>query len=427
MIKYLPELLRENVITQEIADKITDYYQGKKKQGFSKLFVIFGILGALLTGLGIILIIAHNWDKLPRYFKVSLAFLPLISSQFLCGFILINKRDNQVWRESASTFLFLSIGACISLVSQIYHISGNLSTFLLIWMCLSLPVFYLMNSSFASMLYLVGITYYSCECGYWASPVSDPYLYWLLLMLAFPYYIKLIKAQPESNFVRFHNVLIVMSIIISLGTLARENSELMFISYFNVFGILLILYSIPYLEKIKLQDKSFSIIGFLGIMVLLFVTSFKWFWKDLFYKPQYIEHLFISQEMIPLIITTIIICFLLYRKYEKQGIAEINPIELTPLFFIIVYIIANVSPTIAVILINAVLFYLGINHIIKGLQSNHLGLLNLGLLILAILITCRFFDTNFSFLTRGILFMVVGLGFFLTNYQMLKIRRRNEN
>ncbi|HBF19134.1 MAG TPA: DUF2157 domain-containing protein, partial [Cryomorphaceae bacterium] len=48
------------------------------------------------------------------------------------------------------------------------------------------------------------------------------------------------------------------------------------------------------------------------------------------------------------------------------------------------------------------------------------------LLIISILAICRFFDRDLSFVARGILFVSVGVGFFLVNYYTLK-KRRHEN
>lgn len=173
MIKDIPELVKADVISQETADKIRDYYRKQGGQSTNRLFIVFGILGAILVGLGIILIIAHNWDELSRTTKILLAFLPLLVGQVLCGFVLLKKQDSVAWRESGTSFLFFTVGASISLVSQIYNIPGNLSSFLLTWMLLCLPLIYVMRSSIASLLYLIGITYYACEASYWTYPFSE--------------------------------------------------------------------------------------------------------------------------------------------------------------------------------------------------------------------------------------------------------------
>jgi len=56
MIKDIPELVKAEVISEETADKIRDFYRNKRGQSTNRLFIVFGIL----VGLGIILIIAHN-------------------------------------------------------------------------------------------------------------------------------------------------------------------------------------------------------------------------------------------------------------------------------------------------------------------------------------------------------------------------------
>ena len=427
MIKDLPELLKENIISQEVADRISEYYFKKKnKKGQNKLFLIFGVLGSLLIGLGIILIIAHNWDSLPRLTKSIFAFIPLVIGQLLCVFTLWKKNGNKVWQESASTFLFFAIGASISLVSQIYHISGELSQFILVWMILSLPILYLLRSSISSMLYLIGITVYACESGYWAYHNSEPYMFWILLLLALPYYVMIVKKTPESAFIQYHNLLIPLTIVIVLETLAKGNSELMTISYLSLFGFIMNLGELSILQKRDIHDKTFTVLGFIGTLVMLFVLSFNTFWNHLAKSNQNIGDLLFTQAMLTVVVTTILAIYLLFKKYRTKEVDGSNPIEFVFLLFIIIYILGSTMPLVAILMVNATILFLGISTIMKGLKSNHLGVLNLGLLIITILIACRFFDTEFSFLTRGLFFVAVGVGFFMTNYRMLK-NRRNEN
>jgi uncharacterized membrane protein len=380
-----------------------------------------------LVGLGIILIIAHDWDKLPKIIKTVLALLPLVLTQILCGYSILKQNDNPVWKESTATSLFLAIGATISLISQIYHISGDLSLFLLTWMCLFVPMIYIMRSSFASLLYISGITYYACVAGYSYRSNADPLIYWALLLLIIPYYYYLHKNKPESNFLRFHNLLLAGSVIICLGTLSAHNSELMYLSYFSLFAIFLTLDNNPVTKKTGLQDRLFLIIGFSGTLFLLFILSFNWYWEDYVSTKPYKGTIVFSREMITLVVTTLIAILLLTKKYYPKGIIKIKPVEFIFMFFILTYIIGIKYPSISIILINAIVFIIGITTLITGIKTDHLGILNLGLFIIAILIICRFFDSHLSFLLRGILFVFVGLGFFVSNYQLLKIRKKNEN
>ena len=82
------------------------------------------------------------------------------------------------------------------------------------------------------------------------------------------------------------------------------------------------------------------------------------------------------------------------------------------------------SETIPTILVNALLFVLGLITIKIGADRFHFGVLNYGLFIITSLVVCRFFDTNMSFVVRGLLFVAVGFGFFITNYWMLKKQKQ---
>ena len=136
----LEELLKEGIISKENADDIRQYYQSKNEGSSNRLFLVFGLLGAVLVGLGIILIIANNWDSFSKVTKTVLAFVPLVIGQGFCTYSLLKMPDNKTWREAASSFTFFAVGAGIALISQIYHIQGSTAEFLLTWMLLTLPL-----------------------------------------------------------------------------------------------------------------------------------------------------------------------------------------------------------------------------------------------------------------------------------------------
>ena len=127
----LAELVDAKIIAEDTAQKIEAFYKTKQSSPENKLFVLFSILGAILVGAGVILIIAHNWDELPRFSKVIFAFMPLVIAQFLCVYTLLKKKGNIAWSESVSVLCFFTVGACISLVGQIYNLYGNFPLFLL--------------------------------------------------------------------------------------------------------------------------------------------------------------------------------------------------------------------------------------------------------------------------------------------------------
>ena len=61
--------------------------------------------------------------------------------------------------------------------------------------------------------------------------------------------------------------------------------------------------------------------------------------------------------------------------------------------------------------------------IARGLRADSLTRVNFGLAVIAALAIARFFDTDLSFVTRAIGFIVIGLGFLATNFILFKKRR----
>jgi hypothetical protein len=74
---------------------------------------------------------------------------------------------------------------------------------------------------------------------------------------------------------------------------------------------------------------------------------------------------------------------------------------------------------------NALILVVLVYYIHRGAEELNLKKLNFGLLVFAILISVRFIDTDIGFLTRGLIFMVVGAGFFAANYWLIKKQKRN--
>ncbi len=103
---------------------------------------------------------------------------------------------------------------------------------------------------------------------------------------------------------------------------------------------------------------------------------------------------------------------------------SINSKSYAFIVFIILFFIGLNSPGLSQILINLLILLVAVHTIRDGAQRNHLGILNYGLLIITALITCRFFDTDFSFVVRGLLFIIIGIGFFAANYYMIQKRKK---
>jgi hypothetical protein len=155
------------------------------------------------------------------------------------------------------------------------------------------------------------------------------------------------------------------------------------------------------------------------------MLSFDWFWDELYVADLKLNEIIISPEFLASVILTVPALWLFYVQQKEKNISQLKPISTVFILFILTFIIGQFS-IIAVVLINLIIFAVGILTIREGAREDNLGILNYGLLIITALIICRFFDTDLSFVIRGILFLLVGAGFFATNYFMLNKRKLNE-
>jgi hypothetical protein len=223
----------------------------------------------------------------------------------------------------------------------------------------------------------------------------------------------------------FHNWLVPVSVVISLGTVVKETGQLIFIAYFSLLGVFYLLGNSDFFSRQKSTNNGFQALGSLGTIVLLLALSFNWFWEDIRRENFPFTEILVAPEFIAAAALSVLAGSLLYRHQRSKHFSDINPIAFIFILFIATFVIGLYSP-IAVVLVNLYVLAIGILTIRNGIRHNHLGILNYGLLMLTALVVCRFFDTDLSFIIRGVLFVLVGIGFFGANYQMLTKRKTHE-
>ncbi|WP_299259943.1 DUF2157 domain-containing protein [uncultured Aquimarina sp.] len=416
--KELKELVRDQVISSEISDKISLYYDEKQAAKPNRLFTIFGVFGALLVGSGIILMLAHNWDDFSRMTKTMLAFIPLLIGQCVVGFSIL-KNKSGTWKEASGTFLFFAIGASISLVSQIYNISGDLGSFLRTWIILCLPLIYLLRSHAVALLIVLSSAYYATEVGWSYRNRSTPWLYAGFILAIIPHYWLLIKHKLLSNTTTIFSWVIPASITVGLAAFVKGNEELGFVMYMTLFGIFYNIGRLPVFKELRTLRNGYLILGSLGTIILLMIFTFRWPWGEMYDTTMYA-----SQEFYTSLFLGVIAIAILVFTVVKKGIRSINLFQVSFIVFWGLFFLLSGMITLPMILTNVLVFILGILAIKIGAARFNFGILNYGFLIVSILITCRFFDTDMSFVIRGLLFVIVGIGFFMANYIMLKRQQK---
>ena len=152
--------------------------------------MLFGALGALLVGTGLIAVIGYNWDDFGRVTRLMFAFLPLLLSQGFSAWVLMRGTRIPAWvRETAGLLQVLASGAAIAIVSQIYHLGGTWQDFLFWWIMVSLPVLWTMRAHSVAIFHLIAsVVWSSYQAGFSRPWPDSPFLFPLLLLALAPYW-----------------------------------------------------------------------------------------------------------------------------------------------------------------------------------------------------------------------------------------------
>jgi uncharacterized membrane protein len=423
----LPGLVSEGIVPAEAAERLRAYYgEMDVDSGRRWALIVFGVLGAVLIGSGVILLLAHNWDDLSRAVRTVLSFAPLVVALALAGWVVWTGRQSAAWREGAGTALFIAIGSTISLVAQTYHMAGDFGEFMLTWMLLGLPVVYVLGASFAAALYLAGITV-------WAGSATHGELvrlwYWPLTALVLPHLWLLARQnryQPRVALLGW-TLAICASIAIGLtmGWLMDHASSWV-LAYAGYYGLLLVAGHAWFGEAPSMWQRPLQVVGALGTVGLALMLTFRWPWTEMFGA----QRSWLAQlvwpgkaggiDLLPLVwpATAIGLWAARLRRSDLRAIL----FGALPVCAVVGYTLAGGLDQIfaAMILFNLYLLASGTATLVAGLRERRMGTVNAGMLVLALLISVRFFDSDLGFIVKGLAFIAVGAGFLTTNYFLIK-------
>ena len=145
--RALPELLEDGLITQEQVEPLRAYC-AKQEDGDNRTF-IYPLIGAVVVALGVILLVADNWNDYSLWGRIGFSSGGLIIGQLLCLYTLLKRPDSVVWRESTASFVALMVAVPLIVVEQSYNLDHS---FYLTWFFLSLPMMYVMRSVSAAVV-----------------------------------------------------------------------------------------------------------------------------------------------------------------------------------------------------------------------------------------------------------------------------------
>ena len=332
-------------------------------------------------------------------------------------------------------FLFCAVGASIALIGQIYHIDGTLRGFLLTWILLTLPLVYLVPSRLVALLCIICISWYATEPSFSGNTNQLGYFnYPLLMLILLPFYYNQWKNYSGENYFHFLNWFVVISLLICLQSMSAGNKSAFPLYSAAYLSLLCFFY---WVGKNKMwKDRNiftnpFRIAGALGVLIVLLLWSYSemWNFRGLFYVGEGQENFWngfrtgsIFQDQLFYVFagSSIAVIYLFIRNYKKEHETLFDPTGLSILLW---FLAICLNQSIGIILINIWILFCGIYFVRKGALKENFGILNFGLLWIAILATCRFFDDSIAFAVRGLFFLLTGIAFFAGNYILIKNKK----
>jgi len=413
----LPVLESSGILTSEVAQRLREYYGPVTiRSRRQTAMLLLGVLGALLIGLGIILLLAHNWNDLPRSVRTWLSFAPLVAGQVLAGWTLLRRPDSPAWRESTGLFLALAIGASISLVSQTYHIPGDMPAFLLTWVVLAAPLIYLLRATTVALLYLAGITWWTGAARFEGGPTL---LFWPLAAFLVPYVWMVYQSNPEGPRMRLLSWAICAALPIALGLVLRHNLPGTWILAYSGLVSALLLWGRHPLKHHR--NRAFYVAGFIGLIAVALILTFKDVWRHIGWD-YYRGGDWVDLQDYVVAAACLAAGILPAVRGARQGDWFAAMLGGLPVLALLGFVTSSLdfSPYLATAMLNAYLLALGLILLSKGLAGDKLLPVNIGMVILSLLIGVRFFDAQISFTLRGILFILLGAAFLGVNVMLAR-------
>lgn len=124
---------QKGLLTADLAGKLVAEAKDNYRAGIG-FGQVLAILAGLLLAAAILIMVAANWEAIPRLWRVATLFV-LLAAGYIGGAVL-KLRGQEGFGEAAWLVAAATFGGAIALVSQMYHISGDETQAILVW-CLA--------------------------------------------------------------------------------------------------------------------------------------------------------------------------------------------------------------------------------------------------------------------------------------------------
>jgi uncharacterized membrane protein len=346
---------------------------------------------------------------------VSLA--PLALAIALSGWVVARRMDALAWREGAGVFHALAVGAAVALIGQVYHLDADPYGFVITWLALGLPVIYVLGSAVPACLYVVGIT---AALG-WADHDQKLGVAILAAGLA-PWVVTMVRTAPGSPRLLLFRWVAAACVPFAAGLAVEHALDGAWVAaYTGAFAVCVLAGKT---EGAPIGQRPFYVVGMVGGTVVALILTFADAWDHMAFATASST----AKTVDALLAGAVWLAgaTLLARRPVSL---RAEPVVTWPLVATVPGLALAAwtgHGALAAALMNLVVLGAGAIDLAAAVRWNRLARLNRGLALVSAVIILRFFDTDLSFLWRGVAFIALGLVFLGVNVWMNRRMKRQE-
>jgi len=415
--------VREGLIGAEQAERIRGLYPPPKPSRPWATLIFCG-LGAVIVGLGVILLFAYNWRAMPKMAKLATVFVAL-SAAHGGGLYLFHLRPRyRALGEALTVAGTMFFGAGIWLVAQVYHIEEHYPTAFLVWGLGAFLMAWAMPSVFQALVSMAVLTLWA---GTESATFSVPMHAVLpLLVLGF-----LPLAYRERSRVLLVCLLVALGVALAFVAAACSNGALPFLA--------LLAFSVLALGAGWLHEGApvfpesapcYRGLGLTAYLVMLFVLSFgdaaDDILRDLRRAQPWTGLAYAGGPVAAAVVAWIALA--VRRLRARPGTLEMpGDAWLAPLAVLAACAMAALLPAGGKQLIclpfNLVLLAHAVSFMAQGVRRSDIRAVAIGCVLLVALTGARYADLFESLLARGAAFLVIGTSLFAEGFLYARGRR----
>lgn len=417
--------VRESIVSSEQATRICELYPPPSATPWG--LIVFSGLGAVVIGLGVILLLAYNWALIPKVGKLALVFAGVAGAHGAAW----KFRGSGDWKDGlAEVFALLGtmlFGAGIWLVAQVYHIDEHYPNGFLFWGLGALALAWAMRSVPQGLLATAALTVWGCvEVFHFSTPLDFA---WLLL-----------AGGVGALAWQLRSALLWAALLAGLETLILSHvsfwggGESVFFASLAWSVLLLGLRHVIPTDRLGRGGRAVvSLVGFGGFVFCAFVLTFDDATRALLRRTARAvaeESLWrqIYVWLLPVGALAVWISELVRRL--ARGVKRV-PVEEWLCPFAVVYTLGlalvdggdESNAALATIVFNLLVLALSAGWMLRGCREGRLAPTILGSLLLSAWVFARFFDLFDNLAMRGLMFLVLGGLLFAEGFFYRKLRR----